>query len=99
MAFDHIQDFRELSGVKEVNESRPKRNKAGFDIYTINPNALLKKLKFPDFLVSILYRENLSARKDRVHVFGLFAESKGNYLIYTIKMMVAASLAKTRKDK
>lgn len=93
-AFDHIQAIRGSSWVNEVNEVKSKSNKEGVRIYTINPNALLKKIKFSDFLVSILYRENLSARQDRAHVFGLFAESKGNYLIYTIKIIVSALLAK-----
>ena len=52
-------------------------------------NGLDKQL---DRLTHLIITERQADREDVVSVYGLFAESKGNYLIYTIKSFLASSL-------
>ncbi len=56
--------------------------------------ALDRLISLPSNLKRLFQNEALADRADVVSVYGLFSESKGNYLIYTIKSIAASVLAK-----
>lgn len=69
-----------------VSETKP--NIEADKIYTILPKPLTLNHIIRENLSSLIAREQQVMRQDGVRAYGLFAESKGNYLIYTIKTIL-----------
>ena len=51
-------------------------------------------VRWAETLRSNIERERSADRRDVISAYGLFAEAKGNYLIYTIKALIASVLIK-----
>ncbi len=73
----------------DIKHESPKLN-----IYTMLRKPATCLVNWMLLLRALVVREDAIDRQDKVAVFGLFVESKGNYLIYTTKWMVAFILAK-----
>lgn len=71
---------------RPVPETKP--NIEAEKIYTTLPKPLTLNHIIRDNLSSLIAREQQVMRQDGVRAYGLFAESKGNYLIYTIKTIL-----------
>lgn len=77
-----------LTSTQSLPMSETKPNIEAEKIYTILPKPLTLNHIIRENLSSLIAREQQVMRQDGVRAYGLFAESKGNYLIYTIKTIL-----------
>lgn len=87
----NLEEIKQASNVPKIVSGS---NAVSDKIYTINLKPLSLLAIWRASLSRVVRQEARSTRDDDVHVYGLFAETKGNYLIYTIKAMLANLLVK-----